>query len=188
MRKCVHCHSEYEESASDQKYCDVTCKRAARSGTTREKYDQKRQERERTSSEKRRMIGEQGYGNYVIFADDGGFNRQYLAADGTWTVDRAKAARCLDSSEAFDLAKSYSVTFFGGITFAEPSCDMLYFTCPNDFNNWVNDKSSGVDAANPGLTERFIQADLESAASEHYAQNMLRQARKLMNEGKFKTS
>jgi hypothetical protein len=152
MRKCVVCQKEYQESTEQQKYCDRLCKRAAYLKITREQYLHGRQEREKQLAEEFRRAGEAGYGNCVIIREYGGYNRQYLTTDGTWTVNRAEAARCLGSKEADDLAKRHGVGFFGGASETEPSCDILRFRFPDDYDTWLANNWSEIDADNPDLT------------------------------------
>jgi len=178
MRKCLICEKEYQETTGEQKYCDRVCKRAAYLKMTREQYVQQRQERESGFAEELRRAGENGYGNCVIFRDDGSYNRQYLTCDGAWTVNRAEAARCLNSSEADELAKKHGVVFFGGPTDREPTCDILCFRFPDQYDRWLSANGSDIDADNPHPTERFIQADLVSALPGQKARDLLRRARK----------
>lgn len=157
-----------------QKYCDRICKRAAYLKLTREDVLAIRLENEKQSREARRRAGEAGYGNCVIFRDDGGYNRQYLAADGTWTVDREEAARCLGIYEAEELAKAYGVVFFGGPSRAYPARDILYFRNPSDYSEWLADNWGEIDAVSAEATERLIQADLRSASPFENARAILR--------------
>ena len=153
------------------------CKRAAYLKMTREEYLEKRHEHEKQFAQEVKKAGEAGYGNCVIFRDDGGYNRQYLTSDGTWTVDRAEAARCLGHKEADELARKHGVVFFGGTSEAEPTCDILSFRLPDDFNRWLANNRSEIDADNAEPTERFIKADLESAVPGEKARALLRAAR-----------
>jgi hypothetical protein len=183
MRKCVVCHKDYQESTETQKYCDRLCKRAAYLKITREEYLAQRQERENQFAEEVKKAGEAGYGNCVIFRDDGGYNRQYLRVDGTWTVDREEAARCLGQKEADELARKHGVVFFGGVSEAEPTCGILCFRLPDDFGKWLADNWGEIDADDPSPTERFIQADLQSAVPGEKARALLRAARKDESDG-----
>src|SRR4051812_42443688 len=131
MRKCIVCQRDYQESTETQKYCDRLCKRAAHLNLTREEYLEQRQRRENQFAEEVKKASEAGYGNCVIFRDDGGYNRQYLASDGSWTVDRAEAARCLTQEGAHKLATKHGVDFFGGPTVSHPNCDILLFRFPH---------------------------------------------------------
>jgi hypothetical protein len=171
-----------------QKYCDRLCKRAAQLSMTREDYLEQRQERENQFAEQIKKAGAAGYGNCVIFRDDGGYNRQYLSGDGTRTVNRAGAARCLGHDEADALAKMHGVVFFGGASKAEPTCDILSFGVPDDYNQWLADNGSEIDADNAEPTERFIEADLKSAVPGDKARTLLRQRRQgESNDGSSET-
>jgi hypothetical protein len=122
-----------------------------------------------------RRAGEAGYGNCVIFRSDGDYNTQYLTSDGTWTVDRAEAARCLNSGEAKELANKYGVVFFGGMT--GPTCDMACFRSPDEYDRLLAANFSEIDADDNLLTERFIQANLESALPNLKVNEILRRAK-----------
>jgi len=172
MRNCVVCRNEYQESTDTQKYCDRICKRAAYLKTTREEYLDLRRKREKRFAEEVKRAGENGFGNCVIFRDDGGYNRQYLTADGAWTINRAKAARCLSSTEAEKLAERYGVVFFGSFP-GRPTCCYLSFARPDKFDRWFGSSNTKVDAKDHHPTERFIQADLESAVPGLRARQIL---------------
>ena len=123
-------------------------------------------------AEEARLANEAGYGNCVIFRDDGGYNRQYLTSDGGWTVNRGEAARCLNSRAADELAKRHGVAFFGGANEFMPTCDVLQFRFPEQFKRWRQKVLSEVDAKEARLTERFVRAP------HHKARNLLLAARK----------
>jgi hypothetical protein len=173
MKKCVVCQKEYQESKETQKYCDPLCKRAAYLKMQREEYLERRQQREKQCAEKHKEAGEAGYGTCVIFRDDGGYNRQYLTSEGTWTVNRAEAARCLDEREADELAKKHGEVFFGGCTVRKPTCDVLYFRFPDQFVSWLAANGSEIDADDHHPTERFILANFESALPGRKTRDLL---------------
>src|SRR6266849_6873584 len=111
-----------------------------------------------------KSVHEAGYGSCVIFRDDGGYNRQYLTKDGTWTIDRYEAARCLGYNDASALARKHGVVFFGEASHRQPTCDVLSFRYPEDYDRWLSLSGTiEIDAKNGEPTERFITADLESA-------------------------
>jgi hypothetical protein len=175
MRKCVVCQSDYQESNQTQKYCDRLCKRAAYLKLTRVKYLEQRQERENQFTEELKKTGEAGYGTCVIFRDDGGYNRQYLTRTRTWTVNRREAARFLGVREAEQVAKKYCVVFVGGPTVSHPSCDILSFRFPDQFNRWAGEDGDAIDADDPSPTERLICADFESVVPQLKARALLRE-------------
>lgn len=177
MRKCIVCQQEYQETTKAQKYCDRTCKRAAYLKMSREQYIEHRREGEKRFAEEVRRAGEAGYGNCVIFRDDGGYNRQYLTADGAWTVNREEAARCRGTKEADDLAERSHVTFFGGVSEAEPSCDILTFRDPDAFNKWLANNWGEIDADDANETERIAQADFDSELADLVAAERLRRGK-----------
>jgi hypothetical protein len=173
MRKCVVCQREIQETREHEEYCSIVCEIAARLNMTREQCLGQSQEHEKQFDAEARRAGEAGYGNCVIFRDDGGYNRQYLTIHGTWTVDRAEAARCLDNKEARDLAEKHRVDIFGRSE-ADPTCDILSFRFPDDYNKWLADNWSEMDADNPDPTQRFIDANLASALPHLLAKKLLR--------------
>jgi hypothetical protein len=114
----------------------------------------------------------------VVFRDDGGYNRQYLTRDGVWTANRKEAARCLGWDDADELAKTHGVVFFGGASDREPTCDMLSFRYPEDYDKWLSLSGvSKIDAKDGEPTERFISANLESALPHLKAKELLRAAK-----------
>lgn len=183
MRKCLICEKEYRETTEEQKYCDRVCKSAAHLNMTREQFVQQRQEREIRRGEEQRQAEEKGHGKYVIFRDDGGYNRTYLTSNGAWTVNRAEAARCLSLGEANELAKKHGVVFFGGPTASEPTCDLLCFTLPDQYDRWLSANGSEIDADDPYPTERFIEADFASVLPSEKAKDLLRPARTDASDG-----
>jgi len=183
MRKCVVCQKDYQESTETQKYCDSLCKRAAYLKMTRENYLEQRQESENQFYQQVKIAGESGYGTCVIFRDDGGYNRQYLTSEGIWTVNREEVARCLGHKEADELARKHGVVFFGGASEADPTCDILCFRLPKDFERWLASNCSEIDADDAGPTERLIEADLMSVLPGERARALLRAARKDESDG-----
>lgn len=141
---------------------------------SREEYLQRGDDLERQEDEEFaqsvRKAKEAGYGNCVIFRDDGGYNRQYLTVNGGWTVDRTQAAKCLDTDEADQLAEKYNVVFFGRGP-NDPGCDILVFRYPEAYQKWL---AANGNADDPHPTERFMVADLKSATPYLTAKDLLR--------------
>ena len=179
MKTCVVCQKELPSTKPPEaKYCDRFCKRARYWGITRAEYFKRQEENKKQFAEDAKRAGEAGYGNCVIFRDDGGYNRQYLTRDGTWTVDRYEAARCLSWDDADELAKKYGVVFFGGVSDREPTCDIFSFRYPEDYDKWLSWSGvSEIDAEDGGPTERFILANLESALPHLKIEELLRAAK-----------